>query len=121
MLIALLAAVCMLIQDSLSVIKYQAASRNKGLVAAMADTIIWMVMITSTTIAAFTLHAHDMREKIIVVVLVSAANIGGNLIGVWMGKKFVKDEENMSQDARLTAIENKVQEIIAGGNIHGHS
>jgi hypothetical protein len=109
MLAAIVAATCMIVQDSLAVIKYQAASRNQGAIAAFADVIIWIVSITSTTIAAFTFHGHNLMAKIAVVAFVSAANIGGNLIGVKLGRKYVKDDDKIKIEKRLAELERKLE------------
>lgn len=106
--IALLAGICMIIQDSLAVIKYQAAARNRGVIVAGADVIIWVFSITCTTIATFALHGHSMSAKVAVVVCVSIANVVGNLLGTYLGKRFVKDIEEDAQDARLKALEDRV-------------
>ena len=106
--IALLAGICMIIQDSLAVIKYQAAARNRGLIVAGADVIIWGFSITCTTIAAFALHGHNTSAKVAVIVCVSIANVAGNLLGTYLGKRFVKDVEEDAQDARLKALEDRV-------------
>jgi len=98
----------MIIQDSLAVIKYQAAARNRGVIVAGADVIIWVFSITCTTIATFALHGHSMSAKVAVVVCVSIANVVGNLLGTYLGKRFVKDIEEDAQDARLKALEDRV-------------
>jgi hypothetical protein len=84
--IALLAGICMIIQDSLAVIKYQAAARNRGFIVAGADVIIWVFSITCTTIAAFALHGHSMSAKIAVVI----------------------DVDNNLQNDRLDNFENRI-------------
>jgi len=111
--IALLAAVCMIIQDSLAVIKYQAASRNRGMIVASADVVIWFVSITGTTIAAFTLHGDNFGKKVAVVAAVSVANIVGNLLGTWLGQKFVTDEDEEEQDDKIEALEKRVAKLEA--------
>lgn len=113
MTIVLLAAICMIIQDSLAVIKYQAASRNRGLIVASADVVIWFVSITGTTIAAFTLHGDNFGKKVAVVVAVSFANIIGNLLGTWLGQRFVTDEDEEEQDDKIEALEKRVAKLEA--------
>jgi hypothetical protein len=109
--IALFAGLCMIIQDSLAVIKYQAAARNRGWVTAGADVIIWMVSITSTTIAAFTLHGNNFGQKVAVVICISCANVIGNLLGTWLGEKFVTDEDEEEQDALLIHLEQRIKKL----------
>jgi hypothetical protein len=111
MTLAVVAALCMVIQDALAVIKYQAAARNRGVVAAAADTIIWLVMITTMTISTFTLHGNNFAAKAWVVGLVSAANIAGNLLGTYLGKRFVKDTTNLDQDSRLEQLEGEIARL----------
>ena len=109
--IAIVAAVCMIIQDSLAVIKYQAAARNKGMIAAAADVVCWYVAITTTTIAAFTLHGNNFGAKVAVVAAITCANIAGNLLGTYLGRRFVVDEESEAQDDRLDAIEERLTRL----------
>lgn len=111
MFIAIIAALCMVVQDSLAALKYQAAARNKGVTAALADVITWLMSITSTTIAAFTLHGHSIANKIEVIAFISAANIIGNLLGIRLGKKFIKDEDNIAQDKRLADVESRLKAL----------
>jgi hypothetical protein len=90
MLIVALAALAMLLQDVISVPLVQAESRDRAHLAAILDTVGWLVAITTTSISVNTLAGHDVGRKVAVVVAVSAANYLGTYTGVRIGKRYVK-------------------------------
>jgi len=100
--IALLAAGAMLITDVLGVVMVQAEARNRGWLAGLCDCAQWLVGITTTTVAVTTLQGHSTTQKIVVVVLVSAANILGTKLGQIIGSHFVTDQ---TIELRLQALE----------------
>lgn len=93
MLIALLAAGAMIIQDLVGTFLVQAEARNKAWLAALMDSLGWLFGIMTTSIAVTSLQGHDVKEKIIVVVAVSLANVAGTFAGVLIGKRFIKDAD----------------------------
>jgi len=113
MKIAIIAALCMVIQDILEIAKAQGAARNNGKIVAIADTLFWYVSITGTTLAAFTLHGGTLSSKIWVIILVSAANIVGNLLGTELGKRFIRDHSEESQDAKIQHLMERVEALEA--------
>lgn len=117
MWLAILAGACMMFQDTLSALKFQAITRNHGFTAAIIDVFLWGVTITGTIIAAFSLHGNNFREKVLVVIFVTMGTLIGNVGGTRVGKKFVKDTENISQDARITLLEQAVENITIGGHV----
>jgi hypothetical protein len=125
MLIALLAAGAMVLQDILGTIMVQLEAGSLSLPrrktwrdyvgggwrawgSALLDQMQWMVAITTTTISVEAFSGHDVHLKVIVFVAVSIANLIGSRtgqeLGIWLlrrrGKTFVSVED------RLTALEN---------------
>lgn len=117
MLLAILAGICMMFQDTLSVIKFQAASRNHGLIAAVVDIFLWGLTMAGTTITVFALHSGNRHETVLIIIFVAIGTVIGNISGTKVGKKFVKDTENLSQDAQIKALKDRVDELeINRGN-----
>jgi hypothetical protein len=94
-LIALYAAIAMVIQDVLCVMMVQAEARNRGWLAGAFDSIQWLAAISTTTISVTALQGHDFGEKVLVVCAVSAANLFGSLLGVEIGKRFIRDRPHL--------------------------
>lgn len=90
-MIALLAALAMVIQDILEVCKIQSEARNRGLLAGIFDSLMWLAMILTTAVSVTTLQGHNTPEKVFVILAVSAANLIGSILGVSLGKRIVKD------------------------------
>lgn len=83
------AAVFMFMQDLLAVILVQAEASDKkgsGALAAAMDALMWIVAISSTTIAV---NSHG-TEKIEVYALVTVANVVGTLSGKEIGTRLLK-------------------------------
>lgn len=91
MIVALLAALAMVCQDILGVLLVQAEARNRGLLAGVFDALGWLATITTTSISVSTLQGHNLTEQVLVITLVTAANIGGSVLGVKIGKKIIKE------------------------------
>lgn len=92
MLIALYAALAMVVQDILGVCMVQAEARNRGLLAGIFDSLMWLATITTTTLSVTTLQGSNTRDKVVVVVAVTAANLLGSITGVIIGKRFIKEK-----------------------------
>ena len=100
MLIALYAALAMAIQDVLAVLMVQAEARNRGLLAGIFDAFCWGAAISTTTISVTALQGHDFSLKVLVIVFVTLANIVGSVIGVWIGKRFIKNDDQIVKRKR---------------------
>lgn len=87
---AILAAVCMAINDVLGTCLVMAESAERGWLAGFLDVGMWYVSIATTTISVTALAGHDTTEKIAVLVLVGAANLLGTRLGVLTGKLILK-------------------------------
>ena len=102
MVVVLLAAAAMFLQDLIAVPLTQAEARNRAHLAGLLDTIGWLVAITTTFLSVDTLQGHDFSKKVGVVVGVSLANYFGTVLGTKLGKRFVKDQ---TFEERLSALE----------------
>jgi hypothetical protein len=91
MTIALLAAFAMLWNDILGTLMVQAEARNRGVLAGVFDSLQWFAAICTTTISVTALQGHSLHEKVLVIILVSCANLTGSVIGVLVGKKLIKE------------------------------
>lgn len=90
MIIILLAALSMVIQDILEVLKDQAQNRHHKALAGLADTLMWLALISSTTISVTVLQGHDLTSKVEAIIFISLANFVGQYTGVAIGDRFVK-------------------------------
>ena len=86
----LYAALAMIIQDIFEVLKIQADARNRGWLAGIFDSLMWLAVITTTTISVTALQSHNVHEKLLVIISVNIAHFLGQLSGVWFGKRFIK-------------------------------
>lgn len=91
MTIAIFAALAMILQDVLEVLKDQAQARNRAILAGLFDSLMWLALITTTSISVTALQGHKINQKVLVIVLVSAANFVGQLTGVIIGEKLIKE------------------------------
>ena len=89
---ALLAAVCMVVQDVLATLLVQAEARNRAGLAAAFDAAMWCFGIATTSIAVTALQGHSLGEKVMVVGAVTAANVAGSFAGVKIGKRFITED-----------------------------
>ena len=107
MWVAILAAAAMLVQDVISVPLTQAEARNRVHLAGVLDTLGWLVAITTTFLAVNTLQGHNTGDKVLVIVLVSAANYVGTATGTKLGARYV--HEDATQLARrVQALEERL-------------
>jgi hypothetical protein len=90
--VAILAAIAMVTQDIFEVLKDQAQARNRGFLAGLFDTLMWYALITSTTVSVTALQGHKLSQKVLVILLVSIANFAGQMSGVYLGSKYIKEK-----------------------------
>jgi len=111
MTIAFIAAACMLVQDALNSVKVQAQSRRMGWLAGMIDVAAWLCFLATTKFSLDALHSNSTSQKVMVIGLVSCANLFGQRIGESIGRKLVKDETSeidKSQNSRIATLEKKL-------------
>ncbi len=111
--LALVAAGAMVVQDILGIVLLLAATRNRGWLAGMMDSLQWLVGITTTTISGSVLQGHHLWEKALVILMVTLANLFGTVAGERIGSKYVKDNTR-THEQRLTAVEKYIE-----NNNHG--
>jgi len=109
LLLACVAALAMVVQDILGIVLLLAATRNRGQVAGVMDSLQWLVGITTTTISVSVLQGHHFYEKVIVIIMVSLANYFGTVWGEKIGTHFVKDKGLRTHEQRLNALEMYVE------------
>lgn len=107
MMLALLAAVCMVAQDMLGVIMVQAEARNRDWLSGFGDFLGWPIGMVTTVVTVTALQGNNTHEKVLVIVVVSAANLFGTVAAVRLGKRYVKDSSAtiLELRARIEALE----------------
>lgn len=113
MILALIAALTMVATDVLGVILVQAEAANRGWLAGVVDAAQWGVGIATTTISVTALQGHSLREKVLVVILVTLANLLGTKLGQVTGKRLlgsprlsaVFGREGPTLEERVAALE----------------
>lgn len=89
--LALLAALCMVVQDIMAVLLVQAEARNRAGLAALFDSLMWLASIATTTISVSALQGHHLGTKAVVIIAVTLANVAGSFAGVRIGKRLIKE------------------------------
>lgn len=115
MIVALIAAIAMVITDIVGVIQVQAEAANRGWLAGICDAVAWGVGIATLTISVSALQGHNMGEKILVVTLVTIANVVGTKLGQVVGKKILSSRrvgrvfarEGPTLEERVVALEER--------------
>jgi hypothetical protein len=92
-MVVVYAAVAMLVQNILGVLMTQAEAKNHGWMTGILDSLGWIAAIVTTSITINALDGHDIVLKIWMIAGVTLANLFGSLWGVWIGKKFIRDDE----------------------------
>lgn len=87
------AAGAMLIQDVAAVLLVQAEARNRAMLSAIFDSVMWLASITTTTVSVTTLQGHHLSAKVIVLIAVELANVAGCIVGVQAGKRWIKERK----------------------------
>lgn len=96
--VALYAALAMVLQDVFGVLLVQAEARNHGWLTGVFDSAYWLAAIATTTIAVTSLQGHSFPQKVVVILAVTTANFAGSLIGVWIGKRYIKEDKEVPAD-----------------------
>lgn len=105
MIVAIIAALAMAVQDVLSTVMVMAEAKNRGWLAGCMDGLCWIVGITTTTISINALNGHSLSTKVAVVVLVTLANVFGTKGGQLVGQRYVTDATTLADRvARLEAL-----------------
>lgn len=86
---AVLAALCMVVVDVISVVMVQAEAANRGWLAGLMDTLGWYPSIICTTLCVLALDGHSIEAKAAVLVLVGLANLFGTKLGQITGQRLL--------------------------------
>lgn len=99
------AAAAMLVQDITAVLLVQAEARNRAVLAALFDSVMWLASIACTTVSVTTLQGHHTSAKVTVLAAVELANVVGCIAGVRIGKRLIRErkEGNECEHCRHTA------------------
>jgi len=87
--VAVLAALCMVVQDVVATIMVMAEAANRGWLAGVMDTVGWYFSITTTSISVTALQSHVVSEKVEVLLLVGLANLFGTKLGQVTGHRLL--------------------------------
>ena len=119
---ALIAALCMVAQDVLGSVMVMAEAGNRGWLAGFMDTLGWYVAIATTTISVTALQGHNTTEKVLVLVLVGAANLFGTKLGVASGN-WLLHRKPSAKAVSMTELEARVAALESGTDygVRGHS
>lgn len=115
MIVALVAAICMLLTDIAYSAMTMAQASGRGWLAGGLDCLGWYIGITTTTISVTTLGGHGSllsAGKLEVLICVGLANVLGTQLGEVTGKLLLKHLNVPTVEtlaARVTALEAKVR------------
>lgn len=93
MLVALIAALCMVVSDVLATIMVMAEAKERGWLAGFLDMGGWYVSVTTTSISVTTLSGHDTADKVYVLLFVGLANVLGTKLGQLTGSRLLKAKD----------------------------
>ncbi len=103
-MVALYAALAMLVNDVTAVLLVQAEARNRASLAAIFDSVMWLASILTTTISVTALQGHHVGTKTLVIVAVTLANVAGCYIGVAIGKRFIKEDDDGTGETAAACV-----------------
>ena len=89
-----------------------AEAKNRGWLAGWMDAAGWILAISTTTITVSTLQGNNTGEKVVVVVLVTTANLLGTKLGQVIGARFITDATTLAERIR------RLEAISLPQNIH---
>jgi hypothetical protein len=93
MTIIVWAVAAMVLQDVFATLMSQAENRGRRLRSGFWDACMWLCGLTTNHFALNSVNGHNLVLKAAVIVFVSAANIAGSAIGVWIGDRFFPDPD----------------------------
>ena len=105
----LVAFFSMIFTDLLGVLLVQAEARNHGWLSGWLDTAQWIPGIICSSVTITILQSHSLFHKGLVILVVSAANLGGTKIGQVIGTKYIKDTHRLSIEKRIDLVEQAIQ------------
>lgn len=92
-MIVALAAGAMVLDDVFAVLLVQAEARDRAVLSGVLDSIMWVfsMVVTVTTVDA--MQGHHVSTKVLVVCAITLANFTGSLLGVTIGKRYIKNKK----------------------------
>lgn len=108
MIDAVLAALCMVLVDVLSVVMVQAEAANRGWLAGIMDTLGWYPSIVCTTLCVLALDGHSWSAKVAVLLFVGAANLFGTKLGQIVGQEIMARTGRKSVEERVSDLEQRL-------------
>lgn len=90
MMVAIWAALAMCAQDLMGVLLVQAEARNRAVLAAALDSVMWLATITTTSISVTALQGHQIGLKAEIICWVTIANAAATYVAVRIGKRFIR-------------------------------
>lgn len=107
LVIAILAAACMAVEDVLATITVQAEAGNHGWLAGLTDMLAWYFAIATTTISVTSLNGHALWPKIWVLSLVGISNVLGTKLGQVSGKRILSHRLSTDDKLKIRAVSRK--------------
>ena len=92
-MIYLYSLLAMVLQDILGILMVQAEARNRAWLTAHFDTLQMFALITTQTISITAMQGHNLHEKVLVLLAMTAGNYIGALTAVPLGKRFIKEQQ----------------------------
>lgn len=89
-LTAIIAGAAMLIEDVLGTLLVQANAKGLAWLSGLLDALAWGAGIITTTVSVSALQGHSMYAKVVVITLITIANVLGSVMGVKIGDKLIK-------------------------------
>lgn len=106
--IAILAAACMVVQDTLGTIMVQAEAANRGWLAGLCDMVGWYFSIGTTSISVAAINGHGgFWPKFWVFSIVGISNIFGTKLGQVSGQWILKRQLTLADKLAIQAESRK--------------
>jgi hypothetical protein len=117
----MVAFVTMVITDLVGVMLVQAEARNHGWLSGWLDTAQWLPGILCSTVTITILQSNSWLHKILVILVVSAANLFGTKFGQVIGTKYIKDTHAMSTKEAIADLNSRVEALTRTAMDHSHN
>lgn len=87
-----LAALAMVCDDILAVCLVQAEARNRAILAGVLDSAMWVFSMIVTVTTVDVMQSHHTSTKVLAVGAITLANFTGSLIGVRVGRRWIRPD-----------------------------
>lgn len=89
-LTAIVAGAAMLVENVLGTLLVQANAKGMAWLSGLLDALAWGAGIITTTVSVSALQGHSMYAKVVVITLITVANVLGSVMGVKIGTRLIK-------------------------------